>query len=106
MLPRLKERDGLDSLPFLKLAPAERIKWVIGEDEFEIEASSQAMAIIKTTYDQLKEIVKEYIKQIPAVAELRAANAQKALEKGSTSKAAMASGGRKRSGGHNFVLPG
>jgi hypothetical protein len=105
VLPRLKERDGLDSLPFLKPVPAERIKWVLGEDEFEIEASSQAMAIIATTYEQLKEIVKEYIKQIPAVAELRATNAQQAKEKGSTSKVALGGGSRKRGGGHTFVLP-
>ena len=107
VLPRLVELEGLDQLgPLLVMTrPATEMKWRVGDTEYAVKASEEAVAIIYMTYGLLTAVVDKLIKRLPAVAQLLVGQAAAAAGNGSTSAAALAGGSRKRSIGVAFVLP-
>ena len=107
VLPRLVELEGLDQLgPLLVMTrPATEMKWRVGDTEYAVKASEEAVAIIYMTYGLLTAVVDKLIKRLPAVAQLLEGQAAVAAGNGSTSAAALAGGSRKRNSGSAFVLP-
>ena len=107
VLPRLVELEGLDQLgPLLVMTkPATEMKWRVGDTEYAVKASAEAVAVIYMTYGLLTAVVDKLIKRLPAVAQLLEGQAAVAAGNGSTSAAALAGGSRKRNSGSAFVLP-
>ena len=107
VLPRLVELEGLDQLgPLLVMTrPATEMKWRVGDTEYAVKASVEAVAVIYMTYGLLTAVVDKLIKRLPAVAQLLEGQAAAAAGNGSTSAAALAGGSRKRNRGFAFVLP-
>ena len=107
VLPRLVELEGLDQLgPLLVMTkPATEMKWRVGDTEYAVKASAEAVAVIYMTYGLLTAVVDKLIKRLPAVAQLLEGQAAVAAGNGSTSAAALAGGSRKRNRGFAFVLP-